>query len=71
MSKFLRDFYYEEDAMGVVEIVIIIAVLVAVALIFKDTLIAFASDLMKKVFNTETRDNATEATTTGVYQSGD
>ncbi len=55
MVKLFKDFWYEEDAMGTVEIVIIIAVLVAIAIIFKDSIYNFASDMMKKVF---TSDNA-------------
>ena len=62
MVKFLKDFWYEEDAMGTVEIVIIIAVLVAIAIIFKDTIIKFAQNLMKNVFNSE---NVTKSKTDG------
>jgi len=40
-----------KKGMGTVEIVIIIAILVALALIFRTTLIGFAQNLMGSVFN--------------------
>ncbi len=52
MKDLLKRFWTEEDGMTTVEIVIIIAVLVSVALIFKDTITAFVTDLMKKFFKT-------------------
>ncbi len=51
MLKLIKDFIREEDGLGTVEIVIIIAVLVGVALIFRDTLIKFVSEIIKTVFN--------------------
>lgn len=51
MLSFLKDFYYEEEGMGTVEIVIIIAVLIAIALIFKEGISKFANQLMNKFFN--------------------
>lgn len=56
MINFLKDFYYEEEGMGTVEIVIIIAVLIAVALIFKDAIGSFAKSLMDRFFNTNNID---------------
>jgi len=47
----LKRFWTEEDGMGTVEIIIIIAVLVAIALIFKDGITKFVTDLMKKLFD--------------------
>ncbi len=52
MLKLLKDFIREEDGLGTVEIVIIIAVLVGVALIFRDSLIKFATGIMDSVFST-------------------
>lgn len=63
MVKFFRDFYCEEEGMGTVEIVIIIAVLVAVALIFKNTITDFATILMENVFNTTNAEDATSSNT--------
>lgn len=55
MVKFFKDFWNEEDAMGTIEIVIIIAVLVAIAIIFKDQIVGFAKDLMSNIFNDENK----------------
>ena len=46
----LKRFIQEEDGMGTVEIVIIIAVLVGIALIFRDSIIGFATSVMQKLF---------------------
>lgn len=51
MLKLLRNFWKEESGMGTVEIVLIIAALVAVALIFKDAIINFVQDAIDKIFN--------------------
>lgn len=51
MLKLLRSFLLEEDGLGTVEVVIIIAVLVGVALIFRDSLIKFATGIINNVFN--------------------
>ena len=66
MVNLLKRFWNEEDGMGTIEIVIIIAVLVAVALIFKDTIIAFVTDLMQKLFKAPTIDQ----TGGSVYNGG-
>lgn len=50
MLKLIKDFIYEEDGMGTVEIVVIIAVLVGIALIFRDAIIKFAVGIMENVF---------------------
>jgi hypothetical protein len=39
-----------EDGLGTVEIVVIIAVLVGIALIFRDAIIKFAVNIMQSVF---------------------
>lgn len=53
MADLLRRFIKEEDGLGTVEIVIIIAVLVGIALIFRDAIINFVTDIMKSVFADE------------------
>ncbi len=53
MSNFLRRFV-REDGLGTVEIVIIIAVLVGIALIFRDAIINFVTDIMEGVFADDT-----------------
>ncbi len=50
ISKLIKDFLKEEDGLGTVEIVVIIAVLVGIALIFRDAIINFVTDIMKNVF---------------------
>lgn len=50
MLKLIRNFITEEDGMGTVEVVIIVAVLVAVALIFRRAIFGFVSDIMGKIF---------------------
>ncbi|MEN8905504.1 MAG: Flp1 family type IVb pilin [Clostridiales bacterium] len=47
----LKKFFTQEDGMGTVEIVILIAVLVIVALIFKDKIIKFINELLDKVLD--------------------
>jgi len=49
MSNFLKRFG-REDGLGTVEIVIIIAVLVGIALIFRDAIINFVTGIMEGVF---------------------
>lgn len=51
MKNLMRSFIREEDGMGTVEVVVIIAVLVAVALIFRNAIIGFVKDLMSNIFN--------------------
>lgn len=46
----VKSFLREEDGLGTVEIVVIIAVLVGIALIFRDAIINFVTDIMKNVF---------------------
>lgn len=58
MTNLVKRFLQEEDGLGTVEIVVIIAVLVGIALIFRDAIINFVTDIMKSVFadDTITRD---------------
>lgn len=42
---------YNQSGMGTVEIVIIIAVLVAVALLFREAITTFVTDVIDSVFN--------------------
>ena len=46
LKKFLRD----EEGMGTVELVLIIAALVVVALLFRNTIMDFVNDQMKGIF---------------------
>jgi Flp pilus assembly pilin Flp len=49
MKKLLESFLKEEDGLGTVEIILIIAVLVGVALIFRNQLINFVNKVIGKV----------------------
>lgn len=53
MLKLVKGFLKEEEGMGTIEIVVIIAVLVALALLFKDQIGKFANNLMQKFFNAD------------------
>lgn len=50
MLKTVKEFFAEEDGLGTVEIVIIIAVLVGLALIFRTRIYAFLNAVFDKVF---------------------
>ncbi len=50
----LSEKFRKKDGLGTVEIVVIIAVLVGIALIFRDAIINFAVNIMKNVFGDDT-----------------
>jgi Flp pilus assembly pilin Flp len=50
MLSLLKRFAKEEDGLGTVEIVIIIAVLVGIALIFKSVIVNFVTTILKNIF---------------------
>lgn len=58
MKQLIKDFIYEEDGMGTIEVVIIVGVLVAVALIFKDSILAYVKELIQKYFSTNEIDQS-------------
>jgi len=49
MKSLVKNFLKEEDGLGTVEIVIIIAVLVGLAIIFREVIFSFLQQLLKKV----------------------
>jgi len=53
MANMVKNFLKEEDGLGTVEIVVLIAVLVGIALIFRDAIITFVTNIMKSVFADE------------------
>lgn len=57
MSGVVKSFLREEDGLGTVEIVVIIAVLVGIALIFRDAIIKFTVGIMKNVFGDDSITN--------------
>ena len=44
-----RDFLYEEDAVGVVEIILILVVLIGLVIIFKDQLTSLVKNILSKI----------------------
>lgn len=50
MIKLIKDFIKEEDGLGTVEIVVIIAVLIGIALIFRAAIFNFVKDALAKIF---------------------
>lgn len=49
--NFLKKFLREEDGMETIEVVVIVGVLLAIALIFKDAIGSFAQRLINTVFD--------------------
>ncbi len=49
--EMIKQFYEEEDGMGVVEIVMIIAALMCIALLFRRQITQFAQNIMTTVFD--------------------
>ncbi len=54
MLKRFKNLIKSKKGLGTVEIVIIIAVLVGIALIFRDAIIDFVVDIMSDVFGSKT-----------------
>lgn len=50
MVETIKRFITEEDGMGTVEVIIIIAVLVGVALLFREQLIKFVNGIIDNLF---------------------
>ena len=49
MVKLIKNFLKEEDGLGTVEIVVIIAVLVGIALIFRSAIFSFVKSALNKI----------------------
>ncbi|HOQ36150.1 MAG TPA: Flp1 family type IVb pilin [Acetivibrio sp.] len=60
MLGLIKNFIREEDGMGTVEVVIIVAVLVAIALIFRKAIYNFVKEIVGKIFNDGVKDEVTE-----------
>ena len=53
--ELLKQFYEEEDGLGTVEMVVLLAVLVSIALIFRNQIIEFVRTNLESIFgNTNT-----------------
>ena len=63
MKNLMARFWHEEEGFGTVELVILIGVLVAVALIFRKAIIGFVNTLMGKTFNADNIPGVTESST--------
>lgn len=51
MLKMIKNFLKEEDGLGTVEIVVIIAVLVGLALIFRKAIFQFVNQIFDRIFS--------------------
>lgn len=49
LRKYAREFAGEEDAVGVVEIILILVVLIGLVIIFKDQLTKLVKDILSKI----------------------
>lgn len=49
MKKLMKSFFREEDAVGVVEIILILVVLISLVIIFKEQLTSLVTKLLSKV----------------------
>ena len=54
--KSIHEFWNEEEGMGTVEMVLIIAALVAIALLFRKAIIDFITTALGNVFGSDTTD---------------
>lgn len=49
LRRLTREFLWEEDAVGVVEIILILVVLIALVMIFKDQLTSLVKNILSKI----------------------
>ena len=49
LRRLMREFLLEEDAVGVVEIILILVVLIALVMIFKDQLTSLVKNILSKI----------------------
>ena len=63
MTEVMKQFWEEEDGLGTVEIVMIIAALMCIALLFRKQVFTFAKDIMEKVFDVNTVKKPSETNT--------
>ena len=49
LRRLMREFFLEEDAVGVVEIILILVVLIALVMIFKDQLTSLVKNILSKI----------------------
>lgn len=51
LKKMAKEFWQEEDAVGVVEIILILVVLIGLVIIFKDQLTSLVKSILAKITN--------------------
>ena len=49
LREFAKDFLQEEDAVGVVEIILILVVLIGLVMIFKDQITSLVENILSKI----------------------
>ena len=49
LRRLMREFLWEEDAVGVVEIILILVVLISLVMIFKDQLTSLVKNILSKI----------------------
>ena len=49
LRRLTREFFMEEDAVGVVEIILILVVLIGLVMIFKDQLTSLVENILSKI----------------------
>ena len=49
LRRLMREFLWEEDAVGVVEIILLLVVLIALVRIFKDQLTSLVKNILSKI----------------------
>ena len=49
LREFAKDYLQEEDAVGVVEIILILVVLIGLVMIFKDQLTSLVENILSKI----------------------
>ena len=49
LRRLMREFLWEEDAVGVVEIILILVVLIELVMIFKDQLTSLVKNILSKI----------------------
>jgi len=70
MLSTIKNFFKEEEGMGTVEIVIIVAVLVSIALIFKNTIYDFVTRILDDIFTGNNPTENSESDRTKTYGQG-
>lgn len=60
MLKLLKGFILEEDGLGTVELVLLIAVLVGLALMFRKTIVRFVQNVLGNIEGNELDPNSIE-----------